>query len=160
MSDFVKRVLEFNEGAGRPNKWTTRLVANHIGFQMEELCEKLQLGVLNQQLTESQQLHVWGLEQLAKTLHLVGMQFKEGFYDGIVDGSNRDEMLDADIDIAVFTVGSMMVQGADAIGACDEVCRSNESKKFDDGEYHLDANQKIQKGPNFTKPNLKPFVGK
>lgn len=160
MADFVERVLEFNRAAGRPETFDTHLVAAHIGYQMEELSEKLMLGVMAGALTPEQQLHAWKIKHMATELHLMGLQFKGGFYDQLVGQGNRKEMLDADIDMSVFTVGSMMVSGADVHGAMNEVCSANERKKFEDGTYHKDANGKIQKPPGWQAPDMTPFVGK
>ncbi len=160
MADFIERVLEFNRAAGRPETFDTHLVSAHIGFQMEELSEKLLLGVMAGATTDSERLHAWAIKHMAEELHLMGLKFKQGFYDEVVHKGNRKEMLDADIDMAVFTVGSMMVAGADVHGATDEVCTRNEAKKFEDGTYHRDANGKIQKPPGWKPPDMTPFVGK
>jgi predicted HAD superfamily Cof-like phosphohydrolase len=64
------------------------------------------------------------------------------------------------VDIIVFSVGSMMVSGADVQGSLNEVCAANERKKYEDGKYHFDDKGKITKPPGWQKPDLTPFVGK
>jgi predicted HAD superfamily Cof-like phosphohydrolase len=158
--NFVERVLEFNKAAGRPEEWDTHLVAAHIGYQMEEMSEKLLLGVLGNVDDEFKRIHAWAIKLMASELHQMGLDFKSGFYDGVVANSNRKELLDADIDLSVFTVGSLMVQGSDVLGATNEVCSANERKKFEDGTYHKDTNGKIMKPHGWTPPDMTPFVGK
>jgi hypothetical protein len=48
--------------------------------------------------------------------------------------------------------------GLDLIGALNEVNRSNYSKFVDDKAV-FNENGKIAKGPNYSKPDLTPFLG-
>jgi predicted HAD superfamily Cof-like phosphohydrolase len=160
MADFIERVLEFNRAAGRPETFDTHLVSAHIGYQMEEMSEKLLLGVMAGAQTAESQLHAWAVKHMANELHLMGLKFKNGFYDELVGHANKKELLDADIDLAVFTMGSMMVQGADVLGATNEVCSANERKKFEDGTYHKSTEGKIIKPIGWVPPDMTPYVGK
>lgn len=69
----------------------------------------------------------------------------------------QDPILDALTDIIVTAVGVSHMLGHDVVGALNEVNRANFSK-FEDGKPVFDANGKIAKGKNYTKPNLKPFL--
>lgn len=70
---------------------------------------------------------------------------------------DRQEALDALADQVVTATGSAYMLGFDFIGAMDEVNRSNYSK-FVDGKAVLTEQGKIAKGPDYTKPDLTPFV--
>lgn len=169
--EFVERVLEWNRAAGRTeNEFNVRAVALHIGLQLEEMAEKLEA------VSEF---------RLVADLHHLGMLFKKGTYDHLVESGNRTAMIDADCDIMVVTAGAMQASGANVHGALGEVCRSNESKAVgcnsckstgkrmvDDFEIICDgadcnkrgwilvkdANGKIQKGPDYTEPQLEQFT--
>ena len=83
--------------------------------------------------------------------------FKAGEYDHLVVDADREALLDADVDLAWVTIGSMLSQGADVTGAMNEVVRSNMSKMVD-GKMVKDGNGKVIKGPDFSPPNLAPFI--
>jgi predicted HAD superfamily Cof-like phosphohydrolase len=157
MSEFVEGVLELNRGAKRPEEFDPRFVAFHTGMQLEELAEKL-AAILEGAISDAQKIHCWHLEQSIKAMAALGMDFKQGKYDDAVANGNRHDMLDADVDIQVVTIGSMMTAGNDILGALAEVNRANLDKKFPDGTYHLDTNGKIVKPEGWKKPDLTPFV--
>ena len=50
--------------------------------------------------------------------------------------------------------------GYDMDAAIDEVDRSNWSKFDEDGKPIFNENGKVMKGPNYTKPKLKPMTNK
>jgi predicted HAD superfamily Cof-like phosphohydrolase len=159
MTDFVDGVLELNRGAGRPEVFTPRMVAFHTGLQLEELAEKLE-AVAEGAFKETLRLHAWHLTHMIKEMNALGNEFKRGMYDELVEHGNRKEMMDADVDLQVVTLGGMMTAGNDIRGALGEVNRSNLDKKFPDGTYHLDPNGKIIKPEGWKKPDLTPFVVK
>ena len=72
---------------------------------------------------------------------------------------DRTELLDALCDQIVTAVGVAHCMGYDILGALAEVSRSNDSKRDSSGEFLRDDNGKIMKGPGYSAPNLKPFVG-
>ena len=45
----------------------------------------------------------------------------------------------------------------DVVGGLDEVNRSNYSK-FVDGQPLFDENRKIKKGPQYSRPDLTPYL--
>lgn len=70
---------------------------------------------------------------------------------------DRKELLDSLCDQIVTAVGVAHMFGLDIAGALSEVNRSNWSK-FVDGHPVFDANGKIAKGPNYSKPDLDRFL--
>jgi predicted HAD superfamily Cof-like phosphohydrolase len=71
---------------------------------------------------------------------------------------DRKELLDSLCDQIVTAVGVAHMFGLDIAGALSEVNRSNWSKFDSNGQPIFDANGKIAKGPNYSKPNLEPFL--
>lgn len=70
---------------------------------------------------------------------------------------DRKALADSLADQLVTAVGVAHCENIDIIGALNEVNRSNESKKVD-GEYQKDLTGKITKGPNYSPPDLTPYV--
>lgn len=75
----------------------------------------------------------------------------------VLEGIDRNELLDALCDQIVTAVGVAHMLGLDIKGALEEVNRSNWSK-FVDGKPVFNENGKIAKGPNYTPPDLTAFV--
>lgn len=74
---------------------------------------------------------------------------------------NREEQLDALIDILVVTIGAIHSMGADAEGAWKEVMRTNFAKiDKDTGKVRKREDGKVLKPLGWTPPNLKPFLEK
>lgn len=71
---------------------------------------------------------------------------------------DREALLDSIADQIVTAVGVGHCAAMDPVGALNEVNRSNFSKFDDNGQPLLDINRKIIKGPNYSKPDLTPFV--
>lgn len=96
-------------------------------------------------------------EQLALYVNLIKEELQE-FEDA---GDNRVEQLDALIDILVVTVGAIHSAGFDGEGAWNEVMRSNFTKINPlTGKVNKREDGKILKGPDYSPPNLEPFVTK
>ena len=70
------------------------------------------------------------------------------------------EMLDSLCDQRVTAIGVGHMLGYDMDAAIDEVDRSNWSKFDEDGKPIFNENGKVMKGPNYTKPKLKPMTNK
>ena len=142
---FVADVRKFAEAAGHTtDEFNVRQTALYIGLQLEEMAEKLEA--------------VLGWESsLAAGLQQQSGLFKEGHRDHLIAQADREAVLDADVDLAWVTIGSMLSQGADVTGAMNEVVRSNMSKMVD-GKMVKDGNGKVIKGPDFSPPNLAPFI--
>ena len=73
---------------------------------------------------------------------------------------NKDlkQAADALTDILYVTYGAGVAFGIDLNKCFDEVQKSNMSKLGSDGKPIYDKNGKVQKGPNYFKPDLSKFV--
>lgn len=77
----------------------------------------------------------------------------------ILRGYETDrETLDALCDLIYVCIGMALKLGFDLDGAFREVHRSNMSKLGPDGKPIKREDGKILKGPNFTLPNLEPYI--
>ena len=142
---FVADVRKFAEAAGHTtDQFNVRQTALYIGLQLEEMAEKLEA------------IFYWDSSIVMDIKAKSGM-FKAGEYDHLVVDADREALLDADVDLAWVTIGSMLSQGADVTGAMNEVVRSNMSKMVD-GRMVKDANGKVVKPDTYSPPNLAPFV--
>ena len=143
---FVADVRKFAEAAGQTtDEFNVRQTALYIGLQLEEMAEKLDaiFPVEAREMTEA--------------IGTLSSYFKAGLFDYHVSKSDREALLDADIDLAWVTVGAALSSGADVLGAMKEVARSNFSKMVD-GKMIKDGNGKVIKGPDFSPPYLAPFI--
>lgn len=94
----------------------------------------------------------------AKQLQSFAMRYKQG--EERIGFANKEQKLalaDSLADQIVTAIGTAYMANIDIIGALREVDRSNWSK-FEDDKPVLDANGKIIKGKNYSKPNLNQFV--
>lgn len=159
MRDFISEVLEFNRAAGRPEKFDDHQAALHMGLQLEELAEKLKAVTAGCD-EEWMKLHAWRLYELIQVMDGIATEFKKGNYDNVIASGDRHEMLDADIDVCVVSLGSMMTCGAQVVEACLAVSGANLAKRFEDGTFHKDVNAKIMKPQGWKPADLTPYVGK
>lgn len=72
--------------------------------------------------------------------------------------NNKGKILDAICDSIYVLIGLALKMGFDLDGAFREVHRSNMSKLGEDGKPIKREDGKILKGPNFTPPNLEPYI--
>jgi predicted HAD superfamily Cof-like phosphohydrolase len=76
-----------------------------------------------------------------------------------VPAENSLAFLDSIADQLVTAAGSAVVHGMDPVGALHEVNRSNFSKFDAQGRpIHHPETHKLMKGPNYSEPNLAPFI--
>ena len=68
------------------------------------------------------------------------------------------EVADALTDILYVTYGAGCAYGIDLDKCFKEVQRANMSKLGSDGKPIYNEKGKVMKGPNYSEPNLKPFV--
>lgn len=76
----------------------------------------------------------------------------------VVTETNRVRYLDAICDQMVTGAGCAHMSQMDVVGALAEVNRSNFSKFNINGNPIFNENMKVMKGPNYTEPDLTPFV--
>lgn len=74
-----------------------------------------------------------------------------------INRESRLGFLDALCDQIVTAVGCAHVTDTDILNGMAEVNRSNFSK-FVNGHPLFNENMKVMKGPNYTKPDLSPFI--
>lgn len=148
---FVADVRQFTESVGcTTDRFNVRQTALYLGLMAEEFAEAME---------------ALSLADAASRLHSLADAFKRGDLDGAVQTTNqRAELLDACVDISWVTIGAMLSQGADVLGAMREVARSNMSKLIEapDGTPLAikDINGKVCKPDSFTQPNLTPYICK
>lgn len=121
-----------------------------LGIHLEELAEML--ATLDGTNTGDSLL----IGVLQKAIHDAGEHFKNTEGDVVI--RDRIAFLDGVCDQMVTAIGLGRHAHMDIVGAFKEVNRSNNSKFGENGEPLLDKNLKLMKGPNYSKPDLKPFV--
>ncbi len=137
----IKQIKQWFETAV-PNP-DAKTLAVQVGVHLEEVAEMLQA------FGEGSTYHV--LDYLADA-YKTGWRWIGSDVDDV-------ELLDSLCDQIVTAIGVAHMKGYDIEGALQEVALSNDSK-FVDGRPLFNEHGKIQKGPNYSKPNLKPFIGK
>lgn len=143
MKTGIEKTLEwFNAAIPEPTQETLCI---QIGCHLEEVGEML----------DAMDMSEWSID-----IYDVANDFKnkrECFYNLVAKDINKKELLDALCDQIVTAVGVAYMMGFDIVGALNEVNRSNFSK-FEDGIPVFDANGKIGKGRDYSRPELEPFI--
>lgn len=96
------------------------------------------------------------LKAFAVQVHLFAERLKSGNIRLHI--KDRIEFLDAICDRTVTGVGLANYSKMDVDSALGEVARSNDSKFDENGNPIFNENRKIMKGPNYFKPDLRPYV--
>lgn len=135
----IKQIKQWFETAV-PNP-DEKTLAVQVGVHLEEVAEMLQA------FGENSTYHV--LDSLADA-------YKTG-WRWVGSDVDDEELLDSLCDQIVTAIGVAHMKGYDIEGALQEVARSNDSK-FVDGKPIFNEHGKIQKGPNYSRPNLKSFI--
>ena len=92
-------------------------------------------------------------------LNLIKEEYNELFVAYHED--DREEMLDALIDILVVTIGAIHSAGFDAEGAWKEVMNTNFAKiDKETGKVRKREDGKVLKPVGWTPPNLEPYLKK
>lgn len=144
----VQRTVDFFEAA-IPEP-TSKNLHTQIGVHFEEVAEMME--AMKPKTQDTQFILAMGIQ----ALKALSMYFKAN--DGIITIENREEFLDGIGDQIVTAVGIGYMAKMNVPGGYAEINRSNLSKFDNNGDPLLDENKKIIKGPNYFKPNLKPFV--
>lgn len=121
-----------------------------IGVHLEEVTEMLaSLHGHNMETDEA-------LKVFQNQVYDFAEKLKKGEIKVIVE--NRLDFLDAICDQIVTGTGAAIYQNMDIESAIEEVAASNDSKFDTDGNVLFNDDLKIIKGPNYWKPDLRPFV--
>ena len=89
-------------------------------------------------------------------IELIGEELEE--FKEAIKNNDLKEAVDALTDILYVTYGAGHAFGVNLDKCFDEVQRSNMSKLGMDGKPIYNDKGKVMKGPNYSEPNLKPFV--
>lgn len=162
--DFVEKVREFNQIAGTIEQLDARKVALYTALQLEELSEKIHAFTKAEKAAGVEPAN--GLGKLLVALEWHSRRFKAGEFDGLVDVAVKDddireEILDADIDVAVVSIGGAISIGADVQGACHEVADNNLTKfPLINGVRTVlkDENGKVMKPEEYKPVSLRRFL--
>jgi hypothetical protein len=93
---------------------------------------------------------------LGEEINLMGKDLKSGRCR--IKGLDADEMLDSLCDQRVTGIGVAHMLGMNITAAIQEVDRSNWSKFDAHGNPIFNEDGKIIKGPNYSKPDLAPYL--
>lgn len=146
----IPQIIEwFKKAVPEP---TNRNFNTQLGCDLEELVEMLES--LSGSTRESDERLV-SFRELA---HSFAESLKKG--EVVLEVQDEVAFLDAACDRVVTTTGLATYLGMDFESALSEVNASNWSKFDVDGNPIFDTNMKVQKGPNYWKPNLLPYVQK
>ena len=104
-----------------------------------------------------QTVNHYNTDQFELYHNLIAEEFAE--LNAAVTQGDKDEQLDALIDILVVTVGAIHSMGADGEGAWNEVMRTNFAK-IDPvtGKVRKREDGKVLKPDGWTPPNLSKFI--
>ncbi|MNK75238.1 hypothetical protein D3C87_947750 [compost metagenome] len=153
--DFFGSVKEFNTLAGvTTDHFNPKQVGFYTGMQCEELAEKLQAVFSGQAHIPESMWH------LIDAISHLGDRFKNNEFEAECAAADKEDLLDADIDLQVVSEGSILSQGADGAGARREVCRANMDKVVDGKLRRHPDTGKILKPEGWRAPDLTPFLFK
>lgn len=150
------RVAEFNrigQIAPPANHFNADRVGFYTGMQLEELAEKIK-AISEGCVTPNDRN---AMARFSELMQQWGRSFKAGNQHGAVLRANREDMLDADIDIIVVSIGAGIYATPQFPAAVGAVLDANDAK-CPNGIATHDANGKIVKPTDWQKPNLQPFV--
>lgn len=104
-----------------------------------------------------QTVNHYNTDQFELYHNLIAEEFAE--LNAAVTQGDKDEQLDALIDILVVTIGAIHSMGADGEGAWNEVMRTNFAK-IDPvtGKVRKREDGKVLKPEGWTPPNLSKFI--
>lgn len=146
-SDISKTIEFFKKGY--PSVDNNRL-HTQLGVHFEEIAEMLEALEGTDQKTQ------FLLDMVRQANEAFSLYLKKE--DNVIRVKNPIAFLDGLCDQIVTAVGVGYVFDYDMIGAFSEVNKSNLSKFDENGNPIHDENGKIQKGPNYFKPDLTSFV--
>jgi predicted HAD superfamily Cof-like phosphohydrolase len=143
MNDLLKDTIEWQRLARPvPTKHDFQI---SVGVHIEEFGEML----------DALDCDMLGYSGLRSAIHNLAHQLKEGKCK--VQENDALGLLDALADQIVTATGVGHVKGFQLYEALVEVNRANYSK-FVDGKPVFDRNGKVQKGPDYVRPDLTSYV--
>jgi len=151
-------VTKFQLAAGDTvDEFNARQAARYTGMQCEKLAEKLKL------LSNSSTAAASAILDMAALLDTHGKRWKLGEFDealarAVVSDDARAEVIDADVDLAWVSFGSLNSLGTDVNANVAEVAEKNLQKIGPDGLVYRDEYGKITKPPGWTPPDHVPFM--
>lgn len=140
--------------------WFTKALPNpedknrhaQLGCHLEEVAEMLDaVSPLNDQTRDL-------VDRAHIALSLLAYHLKGNTGVISVTENQRGDFLDALCDQLVTATGTAYVFGLNPVGGLKEVNRSNWSKFDENGQPIFGTNNKIIKGPNYSPPDLAPFI--
>ena len=137
----------------RPNP-TPQDFQAQLGVHCEEVSEMLEaLGSSTIVLDNLLYVAKAAMQDLANYL-------KANSADPRIEVYNHEEMLDGLCDQIVTATGVGHTLGYQMVAAMTEVNGSNFSKFDEKGNPIFNENKKVMKGPNYYKPDLRPYLPK
>jgi len=155
VDNLVESVYDFNRVAAitPPGHFNANRVGFYTGMQLEEMAEKIVSIAAGYPDGKEQN----ELLMFAAVLDSNATAFKAGRHTDAVHDGNRHGMLDADIDVAVVTIGSMIYSTPRFREAITAVLLANASK-CPGGVAKHDRNGKVQKPKDWLPPDLWLYV--
>lgn len=139
----------FQEAFPTPN---SKVLHTQLGVHFEEINEMLM--PLSTKDYETSIL----IDAAKMALHALSLHLKASDNVIFIAEEDREEFLDGLCDQIVTATGCAHQLGFKLSDAMNEVNRSNFSKFDIFGDPIFNPNMKVMKGPDYTKPNLSPFV--
>lgn len=130
---------------------TNKNITTQLGCHLEEVVEMLDV------LKSDNPFQTMMITDAKSALTVLADRLKSYGEDTFVCEKDREEFLDALADQIVTATGLGTFLGMNIPEALNEVNRSNYSK-FVNGEPVFNENLKIMKGPDYTPPDLIPFI--
>ena len=138
---------------------TKKDVIIQMGVHFEEILEMVEALLEIDGLDVNTAVH---LARAHTAMSQLASHFKNNSKDinlGNINTDVQEMLLDSILDQAVTGIGVATLMGQDYTNGLVEVNRSNYSKFDDSGKPIFLPNGKIGKSTNYSKPNLKPFLG-
>lgn len=157
--DIVQAIILFMRIGGQTTgKFNARQACLYTGLQLEELAEKIAV-VQGGCVTAEASKH---LSWLIAMLNQYADEFKQGKHEGDILRANHADLIDADFDLAWVSIGALASTSVAPLGAIAHGSFTNLDKFIEDAKGELtalkDGNGKIQKRPNWQRPDFESFV--
>lgn len=128
---------------------TQKNIHTQTGVHLEEVAEFVASLYGNNEVTR------FRLDAAVQAIKDLSQHLKNN--DNVLEFNDANETLDGLLDQIVTATGVAHMLNYDVVGGLNEVNRSNYSK-FVDGQPLFDENRKIKKGPQYSRPDLTPYL--